>query len=357
MTPKNSEYMYWAKTQTTARYNLATSGMISVRSDEFPPMPPKLEINYPGSYGYPPLIELLANRWKVDTSNVFYTLGTSMANYILFATLLDPGNHVLIEQPTYSLLTDALRLVGANIDFFDRRFENDFSVEPDIIRKRMRPDTKLIVLTNLHNPSSALIAPDTLRDVSEAARISGALVVIDEVYLEATFGKRESAFHLADNILVTNSLTKVFGLSGLRCGWILAPPPVIGRFWHIADIMYGNPAHPAECLAVEALESMERFEERSKVVLEVNHPVLREFLRSRSDIRTFYPGFGTVVFPKLLNGSVERLASLLRNEYDTVIVPGSFFGMDDHFRIGIGCDKEILSEGLKRVGAALDRLG
>ena len=119
--------------------------------------------------------------------------------------------------------------------------------------------------------------------------------------------------------------------------------------------LFGNiPAHPAERLSVVALAKLDQIASRAQSLLEKNRVALNQFLDSRSDIETVRPNVGTTVAPRLKRGNVDELCTLLREKYETSIVPGRFFEMPEHFRIGIGCDGEMLEEGLKRLAAALD---
>jgi hypothetical protein len=221
----------------------------------------------------------------------------------------------------------------------------------------MTAQTRLIVLTNLHNPTGALIEDGTLRAVGKIARERNARVLVDEVYLEAMFEQRpRPAIHLGDHFLVTSSLTKAYGLSGLRCGWVLASPELIERMWHIHDLYGVNAAHPAELLSVVALDNLDRVTARAKQVIAMNRPVLDGFLQSRDDIACVRPEFGTVAFPKLLKHSVQDLNQLLREKYDTSVVPGRFFDAPQHFRIGIGGGPEMTRIAFERLGQALDEL-
>jgi len=213
------------------------------------------------------------------------------------------------------------------------------------------------VLTNLHNPTGALSDEATLLAVGDLAKKNNARVLVDEVYLEALYERRpRPAVHLGDHFLVTSSLTKAYGLSGLRCGWVLANPELTQRMWHINDLYGVNAAHPAELMSAIALDNLERVAARAKNLLASNRPVLDLFLRSRDDIEYVRPEFGTIVFPKVLHGTVDQLDRLLREEYETSIVPGSYFGMPENFRVGIGGDPEMTRAGLERLGLALDKM-
>jgi aspartate/methionine/tyrosine aminotransferase len=354
---KESEYIEWAKTRSQAKFNLATSGVANYSLADLPVHLEDLEISGPSWYGYEPLQQALAAKCGVSTENVVAAIGTSMANHLAMAAILNPGDEVLIEHPTYDPILATAHYLGASVKRIKRRFENDFRVDPDEIERAMTPRTRLIVLTNLHNPSSALIDIDALRKIGEIGQRVGARVLVDEVYLEALFDRPAPfAFHIGDQFFTTGSLTKAYGLSGLRCGWILAEAELAKRMWRLNDLFGNIPAHPAERLSVIALENLNSIGERARTLIETNRRVLDQFLDSRDDLETVRPGLGTVVFPRLKYGRVSELCATLRDKYETTVVPGRFFEMPDHIRIGIGCDSTMLAGGLERLGAALDEL-
>jgi aspartate/methionine/tyrosine aminotransferase len=353
----SSDYIEWAKTGAAARFNLSVSGVLNFPISELGVTIDDLELSGPSLYGYEPLQRALAAKCGVDTENVVAAIGTSMANHLAMAAILEPGDEVLIEQPAYDPLTAVARYLGATVKRFIRRFEAGFQIDPREIECAVSSRTRLIVLTNLHNPSSALIDDNTLEQIGETARSIGARVLIDEVYLEALFDRApRSAFHLGPQFVTTSSLTKAYGLSGLRCGWVLAEPELARRMWRLNDLFGNIPAHPAERLSVVALAKLDRIASRARSLIEQNRVALNRFLDSRDDLRAVRPEVGTTVAPRLNRGSVDHLCALLRDKYETSVVPGRFFEMPEHFRIGIGCDGEILAEGLKRLAMALDEL-
>ena len=364
---KRSLYMEWAKTRSHAKYNLATSGLIGVPRAEFPVNLDELEITAPGSYGYAPLQRLLAEHAGVPEQCVVAAAGTSMANHLAMAAVLDPGDEVLIEQPAYGPLLDLANYLGARVKRLPRRFEARFAIGLEELQRAITTATRLIVLTNLHNPSGALLSAEMLQAIGKVAHRARVRVLVDEVYLEMLFGKPAPfCFPIGNSIaganenpfIVTSSLTKVYGLSGLRCGWILAAPDLARRMWLLNDLFAATGAHPAERLAVVAFNHLAQFRERARTLLTANRALLEAFLDSRRDIECFRPPAGTVVFPRLrlglTRGDPEAFFKLLREKYETSVVPGSFFEMPRHFRIGIGGDTATLGAGLERLGAALD---
>lgn len=350
-----SPYMEWAKLCSAARYNLATSGVASYPLAELGVNIQELEINGPTVYGYQPLQERLARKNQVQPECVVATAGTSMANHLAMAACFEAGDEVLVEQPTYELLLSAARFLGAKIRRFRRRFEDDFRIDPQEVEKRVTPRTRLIVITNLHNPSGAFTDEPTLTAIGEIALRSSARVLVDEVYLEAIFEPpARSAFHLGRQFVITNSLTKAYGLSGLRCGWILAEPELAERMWRLNDVFAATAVHPGELLSVAALDHLERIAARARSILDANRRAVNAFFDSSRKLRCFRPAFGTVAFPQLRRGDVEGFCNLLRERYETSVVPGKFFEMPRHFRIGLGGDTEMTAEGLRRLGCALE---
>ena len=354
-THMRSPYMEFAKLRSSAKYNLATSGVMSYPLAELPVRIEDLEINGPTVYGYAPLQERLGQYNGVPAECVVAAAGTSMANHLAMAASFNPGDEVLIEHPTYELIESTACYLGAKIRHFERRLEDGFCIDPTEVERQVTPLTKLIILTNLHNPSGAYTDGATMRAVGEIAQARGARVLVDEVYLETFYAKRpRPAFHFGDQFVVTSSLTKAFGLSGLRCGWVLASQELAERMWRINDLYAATPAHPAELLSVIALDHLNKIAARAKLLLAENRRSLNAFLDSRDDLIFYRPAEGTIVFPKLSSGDVEAFVRLLREKYETSMVPGCYFDMPQHFRVGIGGDPEMTRAGLERLGLALD---
>jgi aspartate/methionine/tyrosine aminotransferase len=352
--------MEWAKTRSAARFNLASSGVAAFPLAELGARVEDLEICGDSAYGYAPLQERLAGKAGVDPDRVVHATGTSMANLLVLAAAAEPGDEVLIEEPTYSLLVDAARWLRLDVRRFARRAEEGFRLDPREVTKALTPRTRLVVLTNLHNPSSAFTPPGDLRTVGEAARSIGARVFVDEVYLEslAVLGRPTgSAAHLGPEFVVTSSLTKAYGLSGLRCGWAVADPDLARRMWRLNDLFGVIPAHPAERLSVVALDHLDRVAARARAILEANADGVNAFLAARPDLECARVDAGMIAFPRLLRGDVETLAERLRQGYETTVVPGRFFGAPLHFRMALGCEPETLEGGLARLAAALDEAG
>jgi hypothetical protein len=353
-----STYMHWAKTRAKVKYDLALSGILNLPFADLDAKIEDIDLNGDNSYGYAPLVNALAGHTEVARESVVtISGGTSMANHLAMAAAIEHGDEVLIEQPTYEPLLALAQYFGAQINRFARQASDNYRVDLDDLEAKATSRTRLIVLTNLHNPSSALVDEETLRQIGEIANDVGARVLVDEVYLEAMFEDAPaSAVKLGQQFIATSSLTKGYGLSGLRCGWILAEPALAQQMRLLHDIFGALAPHPAERLSVVAIAKLAKFVERAKSILETNRAVLNDFFDSREDLQVVRSQIGTTSFPRLLKGNVDNLYALLTEKYDAAVVPGKFFESSQHFRVGMCAEPELFAHGVERLGHALDQL-
>ncbi|HKN81799.1 MAG TPA: aminotransferase class I/II-fold pyridoxal phosphate-dependent enzyme [Pyrinomonadaceae bacterium] len=352
----SSSYMNWAKTSSSAKFNLATSGLGNLKLRELDVSLDDIEIS-DGGYGYQPLLQAIATRYRVNTNSVVTAAGTTFANHLAMAALISPGDEVLFEHPAYEPMLALAHYLGAEVKRFSRTFEKIFRIVPEEIEPLITNRTRLIVLTNLHNPSGVLIDDSTIKKIGEIARRVGARVLVDEVYIETLFEESpRTAFHLGNEFVVTSSLTKAFGLSGLRCGWIFAEPELARRMWLLNDLFAATPVHAGERLSVVAIRQITNIAQRSKELLDRNRGILNAFLDTRDDLEVVRPEFGTVMFPRLRHDTSDELCRVLREKYETSVAPGRFFEMPAHFRVGIAGQTDVLEAGLERLGKALEEI-
>ena len=356
MRKMQSDYMHWAKFKSPVRYALTGSEVPHFRIDSLPWMIADLDLDGASHPRYLPLRERIAARYGASVEQVVAADGTSMANFIAMAALIAPGTEVLIERPAYEPILAAASFLGAKIIRFNRKPEDGFRLDPRQVAAMLSPATRLIVVTNLHNPSGALAEEEDLRSIGRMAARVGACVLVDEVYLDAAVPQRRSAVHLGPEFVITNSLTKVYGLSGLRCGWILAEPGLAERMWRVNDLFGVNQAHPAERLGCIAFDNIDEVIGGNPAMLAANRKLFNDFMASRGDLDGIRAEHGITAFPRWAGGDTQRLDDHLRGHYDAAVVPGRWFEMPEHFRIGFGMATKEFAEGLKRLGAALDDL-
>ncbi len=362
MTSPRSDYMRFAKLDTGAKYVLASSGVADCAMTDLGAALDELNLHGVNAYGYPPLVEAMAGRFGVDPGCVVMPGGgASFANHLALAALVEPGDEVLVENPTYELIVATLGYLRAKVTRFDLTLAEGWRLDADTVAGRLTDKTRLVILTNLHNPTGALTAPETIIAVANAAAKVGARVLIDEVYLELMFRDRApfTSFRPDGDIVVTSSLTKAYGLSSLRCGWILAPAALAERMRRLNDLYASLPAHLTEQLGLIALDRLGALRARATAILETNRAAYREILGGHPALEQVIHDHGTTVFPRVAGGpgSGDRLFRTLMDRFETSLVPGRFFGLSEHVRIGLGQDPITTRIGLERVRAALDEIG
>jgi aspartate/methionine/tyrosine aminotransferase len=357
----SAPYLEWAKTRPAATFDLAGSNILACSIGDLPGAAEAIGLEGKNDEGYMPLIDAIAQHYGVGTDRVTTAQGASGANFLACAALLEPGDDVLVETPGYDPLFAAPRLLGARVNCFERGFDDGFSLNPDRVRLAMTPQTRVVIVTSPHNPSGVVASRESLAEIGRIARENGAHVLVDEVYSDVAAGSTSdaaprggTAADLPGPFVCTNSLTKSYGLSGLRCGWIVSSADVASRIRRARDVVDGSGSIVAERLAVHAFNHLDRLLARATAILEANSAMVWSFLRSRSELE-WISGTGTVVFPRLRGAEdSSRFAERLLAERDTAIVPGRFFQAPRHFRLGFGGDSGKLRAGLEALGAALD---
>lgn len=355
----HAPYMEWAKARPTARFDLAISNVLACSIDDLPGAANALSFAGRNDNGYEPLLDAIAARYGVESGQVTTAQGASGANFLLVAALLSSGDEVLVERPGYDPLMGAARLVGASVARFDRRFDDRYALDPDSVAAALTPRTRLIVVTSPHNPSGAIADQEALRRIGDLAERRRIHVLVDEVYLDSTGASTRPAATLGPAFISTSSLTKSYGLAGLRCGWILSSRELGHRLRRARDVVDGSGSIVAERLSVLAFDHLDALAARARGLLDTNRDIFLRFLESREDLEFVEPPpGGTVAFPRI-GGIADSsdFADRLLAERETAIVPGRFFEAPAHFRVGFSGETAILQEGLTRLGAALDALG
>ena len=223
------------------------------------------------------------------------------------------------------------------------------------VAEAITPRTRVIVLANLHNPSSQQTPNDVLAEIGEAAARVGARVLVDEVYLDTVFDDPPgSSVHLGPAFVATGSLTKAYGLSALRCGWIIADEELARRIWRLNDLYSNVQPFPMDLLASAAFDRLAALRVRSRALLDSNRAVFTAWSTTRRDLAFTLPSWGTTVCVKTLSMEAERLCQVLRAEHDVSVVPGHFFEQPDYVRISLCTDPATLQEGLRRITLAMD---
>lgn len=365
------EYMAWAQTVPHgARYNLTASGMADTTahgsdrdgwSDALPTERlGKREEAYHATQAF---IEAVARRYAVAPAHVTPTLGASLAITHTLMALIRAGDHVVVERPTYEPLHRVPEILGAQVSRLERTFEDGWSAVPERLAQLLTSRTRAVILTNLHNPSGVAIDADTLREVSELAARVGAMVLVDEVYLDFDFShdaeaKVRPACQVAPNGISWSSTTKAFGFSALRAGWVVAADPDAARAIRAAtDYLNVYPPVSTAILGRRVLERAAVLQSHAAKVAGAGLRIVRRWLEAETRVQWVPPAFGLTGLLRLPNLMQETaFAEHLRQRYETQVVPGSMFEAPGFIRISFGIDPPELEQGLANISAALDDL-
>jgi aspartate/methionine/tyrosine aminotransferase len=352
--PKRSDYLTWSKHRSEARYNLARSGAPRFPLADLSPALDDLVTTDPHEDGWPPLVDRIAARYGVSAPEVVTTHGCSMANHLAYAALLEAGDEVLLETPVYEPLVTLTRYLGARPTWVARRAAADWHLDPADVKRALTPRTKLVVFSNLHNPTGAFDDGAGVAEIARAAEEVGARVLVDEVYLEFLHAAGVKTFAgVAPNVLTTRSVTKAFGLDTLRIGWVIAEPALAERIRRLNDLFSVTIAHPSERLAARALDQADGILARTNADLALNLETMDAFVRAQPRLSWSRPRAGTVGLVRVEGADVDDWVERLHREYEVAVVPGRFFDAAGHIRVALGVAPDDFRAALERMARSL----
>lgn len=308
--------------------------------------------------GNPYVVDTLARRYAVPEAQILCTTGATSALSLVYRAYLSPGDRVLVETPGFDLFAEIARSLGAGIDFF-RRSGPRFRIDPEDVAARLTDRTRLVVLTNLHNPSGMLLDDAELSALAAAVRGRGVKLLVDEVYGDyaARSARPGSAVRLSPDFICISSLTKIYGLSTLRCGWVVAQPDALAPVRRVSDHFEFGVSKLAHAVAALILEDSEAFDRNSQEVLAAARPVIERHFASwlaEGLVEGELPQFGCISFPKLVGvDDTQAFSAWLADRSGVIVAPGEFFGAPGHIRIGHAHPPDVLDRGLAQLTEGL----
>jgi aspartate/methionine/tyrosine aminotransferase len=360
LTSPLAPYLLWAKTRQAAAIDLAGSNLLACTLDDLPGAREAADIAAPNDNGFAPLVAAIGAHYGTSQDRVATAAGCSGANFVTIAALVGAGDHVLVERPGYDPLPAACRLMGARVEFFDRRHDHGYRIDLDDLGRRLTSSTRLIVVSTPHNPSGMELGRNALLGLGALADRAGAHVLVDEVYLDAACLARgdapaaASAARLDGPFVVTNSLTKSYGLGGLRAGWMVASPAVAERLRRTRDVVDNLGSAPADRLAAFAFTRLPALADRTRTLLSGNLDRAKRFLALHPQLHVAVLPTASVTFPRLAGtDDAEPFVQRLFSTHGVAVAPGRFFDSPAHFRISLAGRTETLEAGLERIGRAL----
>lgn len=351
-------YMFWAQTESfLSPYCLSQSGMPPPDDGFLADL--GVDLANPAVEALPALTEGLAALFRVDPARVLVTPGSSAAMYLAAARWFR-GARVAAETPSYEPLRALPAFFGADTRLLVRRFEDEWRVDPQRARSALAGGTGPghLFITNPHNPSGSAARTEEVRELAEVAAQAGGVLVSDEVYMEfAPVEERVHAFDIAPNGLSIGSLTKAYGLGALRIGWMILGEELASERNALLDLAYLTYVDPPTVTLRAALRALEHLPELLQPVRQVealSRPLWERWLREAEGVDAHVPRRGLVAFPRITGvSSTAELVRYLQAEHGVDVVPGEFFGLAGHVRVGCGVPPETLREGLARLDAGL----
>lgn len=358
---------YMSRFEQEVEINLSESGVDPVRLGEFmeisgtdPGFLLGLTLGYPHVDGIPELREAIAAMHGAAPDQVLVTVGAAEANHVVTRTLVGPGDGTAMMVPNYLQAWGIARNDGAVVTTFRLDPGRGWALDLESLEAAVGPDTRMIAVCHPNNPTGKALTAGEMEAVVAAAERSGAWLLADEVYRGAErAGEAEtpSFWGRAERVVAVGSMSKAYGMPGLRVGWAVGPRPLIQEAWRRHEYTAISASMLGNHLAAIALrpDVRPRLLARTRGLIRAGYPVLEGWVGShpgRVSVRP--PDAAAIAFVRCDTGEdAAALAHRIRREHRVLVVPGPCFGVEGHLRISYGLDPDLLAEGLRRIGEAM----
>jgi aspartate/methionine/tyrosine aminotransferase len=367
--PFELEY-FQSQFERTVEYNLADSSVkcAEVRellSDGDAGPLVNLPLYYPEVNGTARLREHIATLYPCATlANILVTVGAAQANWMVCATLLQPGDEVIVISPGYRQVWGLAKNIGCHVHELDLQPDDNWRLDLDRFEALASSKTKLIAIVNPNNPTGSILSSKEMQRIVDICEKTGAWLHADEVYrgTELATSSRESPSFWGqyDKLICVNSLSKAYGLAGLRIGWAVASPAMIEALWRRHEYSVIAASGPSMALAELALEPAKRqaLLDRQKQRSRQGQSLLEDWIRQQDGrFSVNKAAASSIAFVRyhLDAGSVE-VADYIRKRASVLVAPGAYLGAEYHLRVAVGYDPEKLRTALGRIGEAAAEL-
>ena len=360
--------------ETHVKYDIAESGILPLSTNDLLGFEPdeeraatlesllRLPLGYSEARGTLALRSALAATYKsVSADQILVTTGAIEANFLLFNVLLDAGDHVIAPYPAYQQLYTVPRAIGCDVSLWSVGPETNYQYDVDALERLITPKTRLIIVNTPHNPTGAMLSPADASRVYALAESVGAWVIGDEAYrwLSVPGGDpfAPPVVDTGSRGISVGTLSKPYGLPGLRIGWIAGPADIVNRCWGMRDYISLSPGQLNDALACLGLKHHDKIIARNREIIIANLAAATTWIDERRDVLSWTPPKGGLLALLKYNLPIDSLtlADMLANEYSVMLAPGSAFGYEHHLRLGIGQRPDIFATGLAEAGRAIER--
>jgi aspartate/methionine/tyrosine aminotransferase len=349
-------YMAWAHTHANrTRFPLSSSGMPTADASFLESLG-KPDLEHCSKAALPALEEAIARRFGIERSRVIVALGASGGMHLAALRWFRPGTRVVADVPSYEPFRSLPRFFGADLRVLERRPEDGWRIDPAAVRAQLARGAGPghVFIANPHNPTGILQTRDEVAAIARETQRAGGLLISCDIYMEyVPENRRAWAFECAPNTVTIGSLTKAYGLGSLRIGWIVLGAEVERERAHVVDMAYLAYVDPPTATLRAGALAMARLDELREPLTQVEHrsrPIWARWLASTRGVEAVVPEHGIIAFPRIAGvADTFALAEHLAREHDVDAVPGEFFGLPGHLRVGCGLPPERLTEALARL--------
>ena len=337
-------------------YDIGESGMKFFSLGELDINLSDVELRYGYHIGQPELRRLLAEQYEgMSAENVAVTTGASESNFCIIAHLVGTEDHIIVEHPTYPSLYEVPRSLGRDLSLLRLEWDEHFKPNMMKLREMVKPNTRLITLTHPNNPTGSQISEEVLHEAIGIAEENDLYLMVDETYRDLTFeNPPPPAATLSKKAISLSSMSKVWGVPGIRIGWVVADTPIIEAVRAVREQITICNSSLGEAIAIEILKRKDELLKRMRKQQLANYKIVKDWMDNQDWLEWREPEGGITGAPRFKKGGPTReFCELLVKKYKTFVVPGYGLEMDDYFRLGYGGDQEELIEGLEMLKRAL----
>lgn len=353
------KYIEWIRDNLhTVEHDLARAAVEPFTLEDIDLDPGEIEISGRNFYGLPRLVDHLSSIYDLPEEQIVVTHGASMGIFLTLSAILNEGEEVLLEVPNYEPLYRIPKAIGARVKILERNFENNYQLNLEQLERKLSRQTKAIILTNLHNPSGVATNQEKIETICRIAEDYEARLIMGEAYLETVFEEPiEPAHTISQNAISIGSLSKAYGMEGLRVGWILCDTPLAEDIQSVKNYISPQDSYPSQVIAAHTLENRDKLLEQSKDLVLDNYDILQNWIEDQENVEWVPPDGGPICFFKIPREiDIWNLVKQLKSEYSTLVVPGDFFWARGFIRIGFGRSSENVKTGIQNLERALDDL-
>jgi len=344
------------------KYNLTESSVFDANINDLNIDIKDLLLCYGNHIGKPELCELIASEHNgISASNILITAGAATALFIANTALLEPNDEIIVMHPNYGTNIETPRAMGCKVVLWSLNIEHNFRPDIELLKTLITSKTKLISITTPHNPTGMQLNHEELNEIIAIADRHNIYVLVDETYRDIPLGNKNTiAASLSENIISVSSLSKAYGLPGIRIGWIVCKNKILMEKFLAAkeQIQICNSVIDEE-IAHQFLQQKQKFIIPIANHLQSQFAILKTWLQNQPNISYVLPQGGCVCFPKLNEKiNAEKFYEILNAKYGTYVGNGHWFEMDKHYmRVGFGwCSQNELEVGLEAINKTISEL-